>query len=111
MTNSYLLLRMLRRLMKDEYTKTELIEQMKLSPNTVSRYIEALHREGFIRIVFWNRGKRGQSVPVFGYNPDGKPDAVKVSFAQPNEVIQKRYYDKQKAIAINNIFAGRSMDG
>lgn len=106
MRNAYIMARMVKAMFDGEFTKQELKNLLGIDAMTTSRYVHALHRERVIRIAEYRRGKRGQAVPAFTLNPDALPDAEKVSFAVPHNVVCKRSYDKKKAMALNRMFAG-----
>lgn len=107
MRNSYIIAKMVKLMYDGEYTRWELKEALAVDPMTVSRYVHALHKERVIRICEYRRGLRGQAVPAFTANPEGKPDVETVSFKQSRAEICRAYDARQKAIQMNRLFAGR----
>lgn len=108
MTHAYLLARMVRALMDDALTKSELTERLGIHHVTTARYIHALHREGVICIIDWRRPSHGDPAPVYEVNFAGLKDVEKPArIGDANRpAIHRAYYQRKKQRALLHMMAG-----
>lgn len=98
---------MMRMLMDDEVTRSDIVESIGLHHMTVSQYIEQLRRKRVVRISAYYRDKRGQGwVPHYTMNSEQLPDAKRPP-KQTSADKSRAYRDKQRTLKQIAMMAGK----
>ena len=112
MTHAYLMARLVRALMDNAMSKSEIADSTGLHHVTVARYVHALHREGVICIIDWRRPSHGDPAPVYEVNYAGLKDVERpAKIGRANRpAIDRNYRERKKQRELLHRMAGR-IDG
>ena len=106
MLNAITYSHLMRALMDGEHTRSSLSKVTGLHAETVSRYVQQLHRRRVVRIADWVRNPvNGNWCPVYTLNYEELADMPKPA-AKARTTIDREYRGRRKAIEMNQMFGG-----
>lgn len=107
MLNAITYSHLIRMLMDGDHTRASLARGTGLHAETVSRYVNQLHRRRAVCIVEWERNPvNGNWCPVYTLNVEDLEDVPKPA-PKPKSEIDREYRARQKYMKFNNAIAGR----